>query len=69
MVKKFFSVFLSGKKYRVFLEDVDFICKRIKKQRPPQPAFHPLPQPAHKLILDLHDELNQSSTEEIELNE
>ena len=39
MTKKFFSVCVEQNKYRVFLDDLNLIVKRIKKSRPKLPTF------------------------------
>jgi hypothetical protein len=39
MTKRFFTANVNSKKYRVFLEDVHLICKRIKRTRPALPLF------------------------------
>jgi hypothetical protein len=40
MAKKYFTVVVQCQKYKVFLDDIAIISKRIKKIRPAIPTFN-----------------------------
>jgi len=69
MAKKFFSANINSKKYRVFLDDVKLICKRIKKLRPVVPRFNEDQTISTSQSMDSSNEyLNDLTAEEIEIS-
>ena len=55
MAKKFFTVCRQSRKYRVFLEDVGHITKRIRKARPAIPAFDSIDQHLMESVLEFEE--------------
>lgn len=66
MAKKFFSANINFKNYRVFLDDVKMICKRLKKARPALPNLNQEPVNSSLQSVDSpNQDLNDMTAEEV----